>query len=122
MTNSSSKPIKSGLGLVHTASLLELLYLRAAPHLSRADLCRIAVDSAAYAESVASNAAEVAEGIGALIAVDSDDAGNLRSGAFQEISDLPGLLWHFAEVFRSVQGAAHVASRAASTLNAGGAA
>lgn len=122
MTRTPSTSIEPELGLVNSATLLELLYQKAEPCLTRPDLCRIAREGASYAERVAANAAEVAEGLGALIEADSAAVRNQSSGALQESYEQAELLWHFAEVLRSVQGAAHVASRAASLLNDGGAA
>lgn len=122
MTRPTSPPIKSDLGLVNSATLMELLYYKAEPYLKPADLRKIAIVGANYAERVASNAADVAEGIGALISAECEGVGARRSGALQEGNGQAELLWHFAEVLRAVQGAAHVASRAASIFGDDGAA
>lgn len=95
-------------------SVLEMLFNRAAPNMTGPELAHLASQSGELAQSIALRAAEVAEGVGLLIADDATtgDAGS-ETGAFRDNSSLPGLLWHLADVFQQVAGLVGVADEAA---------
>lgn len=90
-------------------SLLVDLFTRAAPGMTAAELQHIAAGAADLAECLADRAAAVAEGVGCLVAEDGDSAG---SGCFRDADSVPGVLWHFGDVFAQVAGLVRVSKDA----------
>ena len=106
---------QSTLELFTPARLVDLLFSKARPHLSGADLVAIASGGAIYAEDMATRAAEVAESIGCLVAGDARSA--LRAGNFQTGQSVAVLLWHQAEVLQSIAAAAGAAAWAVDEIS-----
>lgn len=106
---------KSDLELFTPARLVELLFSKARPHLSSADLVAIAGGGATYAEDMATRSAEVAESIGCLVASDASSA--QRAGNFQTGESVAVLLWHQAEVLQAIAAAAGAAVWALDEIN-----
>lgn len=101
-------------------SVLEMLFNRAAPSLTAGELESLSQQAGELAHTIAQRAADVAEGVGMLIASESATHGEPgESGAFRDSSDLPDLLWHFGDVFRQVAGLVHVADEAAFLVRKG---
>ena len=94
--------------------VLEMLFNRAAPGMTVTELEHLSNQAGDLAHSIALRAAEVAEGVGALVADEgATEVMNGASGAFRNTSDLPGLLWHFGDVFQHVAGLVSVSGSAA---------
>jgi hypothetical protein len=109
-TPAPSQPLPGLTG----CSVLEMLFNRAAPSLTAGELEHLSQQAGELAQTIAQRAADVAEGIGLLIADESAAHGEPdEPGAFRNSSDLPGLLWHFGDVFQQVAGLVSVAGEAA---------
>lgn len=109
-TPAPARPLRGLTG----CSVLELLFNRAAPNMTGPELAHLASQSGELAQSIALRAAEVAEGVGLLIADDTaHGAAGIETGAFRDNNSLPGLLWHFGDVFQQVAGLVGVADEAA---------
>jgi hypothetical protein len=109
-TPAPSQPLPGLTG----CSVLEMLFNRAAPSLTPGELEHLSQQAGELAQTIAQRAADVAEGIGLLIADESAAHGEPDdSSTFRNSSDLPGLLWHFGDVFQQVAGLVSVAGEAA---------
>lgn len=93
------------LGAPDARSVLQILMLHAAPHLTPAEREHIGrVDECA--QQMASHAAAVATGLGCLI------SGDVDSGNFQTQDSVPPVLWHFGELLTTIAGLIEVAGLA----------
>ena len=101
-------------GLFTPRGLVELLYVKAAPQLSLADLSAIASGAASYAEDMANRSADLADGLGCLIAEDASNGPG--AGNFQDGAGVSQLLFHFGDLLRSIEGVACAGALAASEL------
>lgn len=101
-------------GLFTPRALVDLLFSRAAPKLSDADLMAIITGGAAFAETAASYAAEVAEGVGCLVAHDAIDGPG--AGNFQAAGDVSILLFNVRDQFLSLEGVTSAINWAAAEL------
>lgn len=109
-----SLPLPLPLPGLTGCGVLEMLFNRAAPGMTVAELEHLSNQAGDLAHSIALRAAEVAEGVGALVADEgATEVVNGASGAFRNTSDLPGLLWHFGDVFQHVAGLVSVSGSAA---------
>ncbi|MEO8059824.1 MAG: hypothetical protein ABI671_16035 [Burkholderiales bacterium] len=112
--SSASSPAESvntfdQFGPFDGGSVLQLLFSKARPDLSAAELTWLADGASDYAEALARRASCVANGLGCLIAADEQRAG---AGNFQARGDVPALLFHFGEMYAHVAALVSVASQA----------
>ncbi|NYG31635.1 hypothetical protein HZU83_20735 [Sphaerotilus montanus] len=94
---------------LNPCDLLETLFQRAALTMSADELQHVANQAGELAYDISDRAAGVAERLGCLVFTDKGDRAN---GAFQSADQLPGLLWHFSDVFRHVAGLVSVSGSA----------
>ena len=100
------------LGPFNPVNLIRLLMSTAAAHLASDDLHAIVDGGASFVDQSARHAAEVAEGLGCLVA--DDDAAGV--GSFQSGQDVAGLLFHMAEHLQALAGISAAVGLAASEL------
>ena len=112
---SSVKDAVEHQGVFGPEALMQLLYRKAKPHLTPSDFGWIVRDGSSYAEGVARNAAQFAERVGCLVA-DDGRADGVNAGHFQSHRDVPGLLFHLANVFDQLAGLADVIGDAADEM------
>lgn len=112
--NSAPSPTESPNGFDEFSpfdggSVLQLLFDKARPKLTAAELEWLADGASDYAEALARRASCVANGLGCLIAADAerDGAGNFRSR-----DDVPALLFHFGEMYAHIASLVSVSSQA----------
>ncbi|WP_310383542.1 hypothetical protein [Roseateles sp.] len=89
---------------------LQMLTVRALPHLTPEEL-KVLSNASDYSSSLARRAADVAAGIGCLVASDT------AAGNFQSKHDVPTMLFHLAEVFNQVAGFSDLGNAAVYRLN-----
>lgn len=110
----AAAPSQLESGLFTPRGLVELLYLKAAPQLSLVDLSAIAIGAASYAEGMARRSADMADGLGCLIAHDASNGPG--AGNFQDGEAVSQLLFHFGDLLRSIEGVAWAGAWAAAEL------
>lgn len=95
--------------------LLDLLLVRAAPHLTQKELTWLERNVSEFAGTLAMQLEDLTEGIGCLVAADAD------SGSFRDTDDLPRLMFFLSNQVSLLNGlrlvsdmATHLHSRVAS--------
>ncbi|WP_442775022.1 hypothetical protein [Sphaerotilus montanus] len=94
---------------LNPCDLLETLFQRAAPTMSADELQHVANQAGELAYDISDRAADLAIRIGGLASIDK---GTHAIGAFQSAEGLPGLMFHFSDVFRHVAGLVSVSGNA----------
>ena len=95
----------SELDMFTPRNLMDLLAIKAAPHLSSADLEAIVRGGISHVEDVADRMATMSEGLGGLIAHDGRGATG-QSGNFRDSEGLSQLLFLYGDVLQSIAGVA----------------
>ena len=103
------------LGAVDTRNLLELLFERASPSMSDVELAHVA-KGGFYAQTLAGQAATLANSLAGLACNDSCLDGASKAGSLEQGEDVAKVLWHLSELFSQIDGVLSVAGGAASLL------
>lgn len=91
------------LGTFTPRGLVDLLFTAAGPRLHRADLLTIINGGAEYLENASRHAAELAEGVGCLVAHDGNGSG---AGSFQSPEGTAALMWHMQAHLQALEATA----------------